>query len=351
MNRKSPDVIIVGPYPPPCGGMAHHIKALLELTRSEGIKAVVFDINRNTADDVIPIIGRKDLFKKIIKSSARVVHIHSDSFDLHYHAPVALLAAKASKKFAITSLHSGDTADYYEGATGYKKLLIRFCILQSDALILDNDSLKRFTKSFGRKKTTVVISPFIQLQFTFEDLPEELDKFVEGKRPLFVSCGNPNPVYQLDKVIDAFASLSKSFPSAGLVITETDVSNKEGLQRLKIMAKGLGIDNNVRFESGLSHGQFLNLLKRADAFIRFTMHDGDSLSVREALSLGVPVIATDTGTRPNGVVLVKPFDVVMLAEAMKELCEKELKLLTKPITILSEDSHNEFIKLYRSFLA
>jgi len=36
-------------------------------------------------------------------------------------------------------------------------------------------------------------------------------------------------------------------------------------------------------------------------FLRPTFYEGDSVSLREALALGLPVIASDTGFRPNEV--------------------------------------------------
>ena len=41
---------------------------------------------------------------------------------------------------------------------------------------------------------------------------------------------------------------------------------------------------------------------QSDVFIRSTAFDGDALSVREAMTLGIPVIATETDFRPEGVI-------------------------------------------------
>jgi len=338
-----PKIILVGPYPPPAGGMAHHVKALLELTKKEGIGAVVFDINKNSANNVIPIAGRKELSKKIIASPAKCVHIHADSFDLHYHVPVAILAAKISKKVAITSIHSGNTGDYYISASTLKKLLIKYVIRKSDLLILDNNLLEKFVKSLGRKKETFIISPFVSSDLTFENLPEALDEFAKKSRPLFMSCGNPRAVYQFDKVIAAFAGFVRDNPTAGLVITQTDESDEKGWQKLKEAAERFEVGARIRFEAGLSHEQFLELLRRADAFIRFTTHDGDSLSVREALALGVPVIATDTGARPDGVVLVKTFDETALMGAMRNVEKFSASVSIK-------NTYDEFVRLYKGLM-
>jgi glycosyltransferase involved in cell wall biosynthesis len=44
-------------------------------------------------------------------------------------------------------------------------------------------------------------------------------------------------------------------------------------------------------------------------FVRPTLKDGDSISVREALVLGVPVVASRVGSRPPGTILFHPGNV------------------------------------------
>ena len=60
---------------------------------------------------------------------------------------------------------------------------------------------------------------------------------------------------------------------------------------------------NVRFFSG--ENSFCGLIKLADAVIRNTSTDGDSFSVKEALFLHKPVLATDVVSRPEGTILFK----------------------------------------------
>ena len=54
----------------------------------------------------------------------------------------------------------------------------------------------------------------------------------------------------------------------------------------------------------------------SDLLVRSTWYDGDAISVREALHLGTPVIATDNGMRPEGVDLVPPRDATALLDAI-----------------------------------
>ena len=58
------------------------------------------------------------------------------------------------------------------------------------------------------------------------------------------------------------------------------------------------------------------VLKRVDYFVRNTSTDGDALSVKEAMNLGVKVLCTDVVDRPEGVSLFRYCDEVSFKMAM-----------------------------------
>ena len=70
-----------------------------------------------------------------------------------------------------------------------------------------------------------------------------------------------------------------------------------------------GLEENVLLLGDVDHDTCLALMSASDVFVRPTLEDGDSISVREALSLGVPVVASRIGTRPAGAILFQPGDV------------------------------------------
>jgi glycosyltransferase involved in cell wall biosynthesis len=68
-----------------------------------------------------------------------------------------------------------------------------------------------------------------------------------------------------------------------------------------------GEGQNTVFFINYPHSYF-ELLKHVDFFVRNTSTDGDALSVKEALYLGVPVLCSDVVDRPSGVRLFKYSD-------------------------------------------
>lgn len=64
---------------------------------------------------------------------------------------------------------------------------------------------------------------------------------------------------------------------------------------------------------------FYALIKQSDIVVRATSTDGDSLSVREALYAGKPVVATDCVDRPSGTILFKYNDRQSFELALRHL--------------------------------
>src|SRR5205823_13169182 len=74
-------------------------------------------------------------------------------------------------------------------------------------------------------------------------------------------------------------------------------------------------------------------------FVRPTYFDGDASSVREALSLGVRTVASDTDFRPHGTRLFPKGDADALAEAIE-------KALIEPAVQFESSSLPELLEIY-----
>jgi len=120
------------------------------------------------------------------------------------------------------------------------------------------------------------------------------------------------PEYDLAMQIDAMAGILEQYPRAGLIIAGAG-SLEESL-RAQIAAKPYA--PHILLYGDMPHAVTLRATLECAALLRTTLYDGDSVSVREALYLGTPVIATDNGMRPPGLKLIPVSDPVSLRDAV-----------------------------------
>src|SRR5262249_45769526 len=110
------------------------------------------------------------------------------------------------------------------------------------------------------------------------------------------------PEYGVPLVVEAASHLRPRYPGVGLLL----------IGRAAIDARDL--DGNLMVTGELPHDVTLGVMKKVDVFVRPTYFDGDASSVREALALGVAVVASDTDFRPDGVISFRRGDAADLTE-------------------------------------
>ena len=125
---------------------------------------------------------------------------------------------------------------------------------------------------------------------------------------LLLSCSNAIPIKRVDLIIDGLSVI------ADKKIKWVHIGGGNELDRLQKMAqKKLGGKNNIQFEFAdiLPNDKVISFYKEhyVSCFITTTSTEGGSpVSVQEALSFGVPIIAASIGELPqmvsdNGILL------------------------------------------------
>jgi glycosyltransferase involved in cell wall biosynthesis len=127
-------------------------------------------------------------------------------------------------------------------------------------------------------------------------------------RPYLVAAGGGGPEYGLDVLIAAVDALRRRYLELGCV-----VMGGGDPRRVREAINARGVERHVVALGEVAHERYLTLLARADVFVRPSLVDGDAISVREALALGRPVVASDTDFRPDGVTLFRRGDADDLA--------------------------------------
>jgi glycosyltransferase involved in cell wall biosynthesis len=156
--------------------------------------------------------------------------------------------------------------------------------------------------------------------------PAGFSELRQEAAPLYCAMLAPGPVYGAPELLCAFAEVHAQNPRARLALYGP------GTLELDLVRSAGAAAAAVRAFGELHRGAALALIGGSDVFVRPTLADGDSVSVREAVALGRVVVATSVGTRPAEARLVPPGDSRALADALREAGE------ARPVLRLARES-------------
>lgn len=192
-----------------------------------------------------------------------------------------------------------------------------FVLRRFDGLIGVNEEIMRFFRKIGvRSSRARLISPYAFLgdNLSSESLPAPLAAFFAAHDPVLLSVGLLEPEYDLPLQIEALPRIREKHPNTGVIMIGS--GSLEADLRSRIHASPVA--EHLLLTGDIPHPATMQAVSRARLMLRTTLYDGDALSVREALQLGTPVIATDNGMRPAGVTLIPKSDLPALLRAIDQ---------------------------------
>ncbi len=309
----------LGPYPPPHGGVQTNLVAIREYLEAGGHSCAAVNLTRarGQAPGVYYPASAFELARLLLRLRVDILHLHFGGNLSPRLLALALLCTLLPGRKTVLTFHSGGYPSSPAGQTAGRWTLRGFILRRFDGVIAVNAGIAALFAKFGvRLERIRTILPFAVTPPAASDrLPEKLQHFVAAHTPLLLTVGLLEPEYDLPLQIDTLEDILRRYPHAGLVIAGSGSLEHE-LRR--------GIASKTYAEHVLLYGDLpraatLTAMLRSDALLRTTLYDGDSVSVREALYLGTPVIATDNGMRPAGVRLIPISDRAGLRDAVFEV--------------------------------
>jgi glycosyltransferase involved in cell wall biosynthesis len=317
-------VLLVGPLPPPSGGMANQTRQLAELLVGEGWRVTVVQVNSpyrpawvarfrgiRALFRLLPYLW--ELWQKI--GPADFVHVMANSgWAWHLSVAPAIWIARIHRKPVVVNYRGGEA----------EKFLSR----QSRWVL---PSLKRAT-------AVIVPSSFLEGVFAHWGIATQLvpnivnlERFYPGTQhdgpPHVIVTRNLEDVYDLPTALSAFARIRQKFPAARLTIAGSGPRRGQ-LERL---ATELHIASAVTFTGRLDNERIHELYRSADLLLNSSLVDNTPISLLEAMASGVPIVSTNVGGVPHLVrdgetaILVSPRDPeAMAAAAVRVLGERQL---------------------------
>ena len=317
------DIGLIGPLPPPSGGMANQTRQLAELLTAAGATVTTVQVNapyRPRWVARVPVL--RSVFRLMPYLAALwraagqvdIFHIMANSgWSWHLFAAPAVWVARSRGIAVVVNYRGGEAAEFLQRAGVW----VRFTMRQTRALVVPSGFLQGV---FARSGMSAGIVPNII----------DLSRFcprdpARTGAPHLLVARNLEPLYDNLTAIRAFQMVKASFPQARLTIA----GNGPDEQGLRKSVQEMGLTDAVQFTGRLERDAMATLYRTADLMLNPSLADNMPNSVLEAWASGVPVISTNVGGIPHlaqhGVTasLVPPADPAAMAEACVALLSDE----------------------------
>lgn len=309
----------MGPYPPPHGGVQTNLVAIRQYLRKKGIACAAINLTRHRkqeADEIYYPESAIEVVKLLARLRYDVIHLHYGGNLTRRVLVLALVCSMIPRRKVMLTFHSGGYPQSEAGRRATKRSFCGFVFRRLDRIIGVNQQLVDFFRKLGVPSERIrLIQPHaLALAQSSERIAPAFEQFYRSHKPVLATVSGLEPEYDIPLQIEALGLVRKQHPKAGLVIIGAGSLEKEIREQInsKPFAESIMLCGDV------PHPETLRAVSESDLFLRTTHYDGDSISVREALHIGVPVIATDNGMRPEGAHLIPPRDLGALHTAIEQ---------------------------------
>jgi glycogen(starch) synthase len=319
MSKK---VVMLGPYPPPHGGVSIYVAALFESLRSRGLRLWTYGdrefkgagvhFMRDKRREIVPLVLREGC-------GARV----ADCTHFLFEYPSALVPVWVILKrllgFEWVKIVQDGTLPARHSKFGpARRALFRLSANAATEFVVLSEELRRWLReTVGVRQNVSLIRNLFPAPYLDEEgaLPSEIEEALGGfmsRAKRIASVGVFIEDYGFLHIARAVERLRRETgEDLGLVLLDggfaSDAAYREEVLRGR---EWITVLKNV------AHPNVFTLFKRCDAFVRGTVAEGYGLSRVEAMWCGLPVVATRAG-ETRGMLLYDFGDVGELAPQLR----------------------------------
>jgi glycosyltransferase involved in cell wall biosynthesis len=287
-------VCLVGPLPPPSGGMAEQTAQLARLLNNEGVHVDIVQVNPPHPNNFLgKLRGVRAVFRLIpylhrlwqAIGNASIVHVMANSgWSWYLHAAPAIQIAYLRKVPSVVNYRGGGAREFLQKSS--KRILPT--LAKTQVLVLPSGFLLRVFQEFGINGCIV---PNIVDLSRFSPAERELST----ASPHIVVTRNLETIYGIDVALKAFKLVLDQFPAARMTIAGIG----DQAQNLHQIARELAIDHKVEFVGRLGREEMVELYKSASVLLNASRIDNMPNSLLEALASGIPIVTTNAGGIPH----------------------------------------------------
>ena len=312
-----PRLCIVGPLPPPAGGMANQCEQLVRLLRLDGIEV---DVVRSNAPYRPAFIEHAPIVRAAFRllpylwalwraaGRAQVFHLFANSgWAWHLFCAPVLFIARRRGVAVIVNYRGGQADAFFARAPSH----VLRSLAAAALCVTPSPFLLRVFAKYGLKAQ--VIPNIVDLSRFGPVLARE-----PGDAPHLLVARHLEPIYDVATAIHALGMVRQRFPGATMTVAGRGPQET----MLRALAAKIGLGDAVHFVGQVDNGNMPQLYARADCVVNSSRVDNMPIALLEAFASGLPGVSTDAGGIPDMVqqgvtgLLVGVGDAQALAEAI-----------------------------------
>ena len=320
-------VLQIGNYPPPMCGWAIQLKLVTEELRRRGHICEVLKINEGRqikSPEYVDVQSGADYLQKILTYALRGyrlnVHVNGMSKKGYWLAMAAALTGRMVNRPALVTFHGGLSQDYFPR---HDRSLARTAFYglfrMAGEIACDSEPIRDAIIAYGiRPEKVSSIATFSPqyLQFAHVELPERVENFLRQHPRVMLSYVSFRPEYRLDVLREGMQRYRAIDPEAGFVWLGFPGKEMPAAEEF-VRTWPADEQATLLLLGNLTHDQFLSLLSRCFVYLRTPACDGVAASVLESLGLKIPVVASQNGRRPAGVITYSDTDAADMVEKLR----------------------------------
>lgn len=266
-----------------------------------------------------------------------------------------LLVTLAGVRGSVITFHHGPSPERYS-ASRSDQLLLRHLFARVGGIIALTRAFETFVLALTPHANVVLSSSFVAPAALENDRtmrsPVQQVGPVARVNHWVVMSGNETALYRYAGVILALASAKQTDQLQGLRICT--YGPRDDAHMATVLAESECHQIPTEWFRDLATGQFNDVLRNSDVYVRNTTGDSFGLAIAEALAAGSRVIATDVCTRPEDVYLVRVHDPAHLADTLHSVLALEapshnaVKIAQSDLKKLGKSALTEVLLMYRS---
>jgi glycosyltransferase involved in cell wall biosynthesis len=326
-SEDKPRVLMLGPVPPPMGGMATVLNDLGESALAQRCKLVVFNNGKTTHKDrptikgifaQLKLAGR--LAKTIRSEQIQIVHIHTCSGFTFWRDALHILIARILGCQAVCHIHGGRFDEFIQTMDSLKKAFFRSTIkVTSVVIVLSQKWHKKLRPSAPTARWRVVPNG-VRIH--------QVRDYSQKRTTSFLFLGNLDKQKGIHDLVKAIRrAVKKGFHGIVSVAGgETENGQSDKLKRHIIES---GCMSRIHLIGIVSGQDKEDALSSADCLVLPSYAEGLPMAILEAMAHGLPVIATRVGAIPEVITdnhegfLIEPGDIKGLSDRMMLLADDE----------------------------